>query len=308
MKHDVSIVVWLILLFSVSQIMGLFLISLDIKEISQDRTTGEITVDYQETAIGPRPETKGAGSFIFLAIGITIGTLLLLILVHFKSILTWKVWFFFATSLALTIAFGVFLGNTLAFLLAIALALWKLLKPNVIIHNLTEIFMYAGIALFLVPIFDLLWGILLLLAISAYDMYAVWKSKHMIKMAKFLGESKSFAGLFIPYTPKDKPKHTKLKAKKTSHKKIKAKHAILGGGDIVFPLLFAGVILEWLITLEFSKVTAFFISLIIPVFATIALAYLFGKSQKDTFYPAMPFLTAGCFVGGIIVFIIQLFL
>ncbi|MBT4446697.1 hypothetical protein HOC96_05585, partial [archaeon] len=75
---------------------------------------------------------------------------------------------------------------------------------------------------------------------------------------------------------------------KTKSKVVKVQSAILGGGDIAFPLLFAGVLLK-----DYSMTAA----LIIPIFATAALSILFYYSKKGKFYPAMPFISAGCFVG-----------
>ena len=84
-------------------------------------------------------------------------------------------------------------------------------------------------------------------------MYAVWKSKHMIKLAKFQSDAKIFTGLLVPYKEKKKESF-----------------AMLGGGDMAFPLLFSGVIL--------SSVGA--IALIIPFIVTLSLFLLlyFGKN------------------------------
>jgi len=49
-----------------------------------------------------------------------------------------------------------------------------------------------------------------------------------------------------------------------------------------------------------AKQNAFFISIIISIFAAIALFLLFLKSEKGKFYPAMPFISAGCIVGYLI--------
>jgi presenilin-like A22 family membrane protease len=84
----------------------------------------------------------------------------------------------------------------------------------------------------------------------------------------------------------------------------RVKSAILGGGDIAFPLMFSGSVMTWLLESGVSKNLAFFESLIVPLFAGIALLLLLLKSKKDKFYPAMPFITAGCLIGyGILLFI-----
>jgi hypothetical protein len=73
--------------------------------------------------------------------------------------------------------------------------------------------------------------------------------------------------------------------------------ALLGGGDVGFPLLFAGVVLK-----EFGL----WQSLVIPIFAMVPLALLFWKAEKDKFYPAMPFIGAGCLIGLLVVWLIGL--
>ena len=106
----------------------------------------------------------------------------------------WKFWFFLASFIALSIALDVILDSTLALSLAFILALLKVLRKNIVLHNITEVLMYSGIAIFLVPVLDVFWGGMMLAAFSLYDVYAVWKSKHMIKMAKFQADSNLFAG------------------------------------------------------------------------------------------------------------------
>jgi presenilin-like A22 family membrane protease len=122
-------------------------------------------------------------------------------------------------------------------------------------------------------------------------MYAVWKSKHIITLAKFQTKAKVFSGLLIPYQLPKKVKN----AQKEKGKIVHVRMAMLGGGDIGFPLLFAGVVM---IKVGFIK------SLLIPLFAAIALLLLMAKSSEKKFYPAMPFLTIGCLVGYALVIVV----
>jgi len=116
----------------------------------------------------------------------------------------------------------------------------------------------------------------------------------MITLAKFQTDAKVFAGLFIPYKlPRGKVVTAAKKSKKVPTIKnvknaVKIRHAILGGGDIAFPLLFAGAVF---------KTYGLSMSFFIPPFATAALVFLFCYGKKEKFYPAMPFLSLGCFVG-----------
>jgi presenilin-like A22 family membrane protease len=264
-----------------------------------------------------------------------IGTGLLLLLIRFRKVRLWKFWFFLAVFLSTAVAFGVLLPQVVALALAFILALLKVYRPNPWVHNLTELFIYAGIAVLLVPLFDVFWVLLLLLAISLYDMIAVWRTRHMVTMARFQSQSDLFAGLMVPkrelpvpsappFTqttvipqeevplPKKGVPHQTRTLRTTASKRGGGKvgirplpplsapspsYAILGGGDIAFPMLFAGAVMEGLIRGGLTRGEALSTSLIVVAFAALALALLLIFAKKDRFYPAMPFLTAGCLLG-----------
>ena len=123
-------------------------------------------------------------------------------------------------------------------------------------------------------------------------MWAVWKSGIMQKMAKFqMEEIKIFGGFLIPtISDKVKQKIKKLKKSKKSlkNKKIKVSLAILGGGDVVFPIIAAGV---------FFKFYGLLPALLVTLGAFLGLTFLLAISEKKKFYPAMPFILAGIFLG-----------
>jgi presenilin-like A22 family membrane protease len=316
MKHNLTVTMFLVAFFILAQVVGLALISKDSNVVMGPG--GNITVVHSDTSVGARPDTTGFGSFLYLVIGVAVGTILVLVLMRFKKGNIWKLWFFLAVWIATSISLGViiksriFFDYDVALFIALILAVWKIFRPNIFIHNITEVLMYAGIAVLLVPIFDVFWAVMLLLAISLYDMYAVWKSKHMVKMAKFQTQSNIFAGLLIPYKPgktssniQTNTKNLRLgKSDKKSAADNKTKTAILGGGDVAFPLIFTGVIMESLLLQGLSKGMAFLQSSIIILTTTIALSLLFFYAKKDKFYPAMPFITAGCLIGWVIVMLI----
>ncbi len=312
MKHDLKITIILVLFFVLAQFIGLALVNIDIKEVKV--VEGVTTIVHEETSLGPRPEITSMGAFAYIAIGLLIGTLLVLLIIRMKKIKLWKTWFFLAVFIAISLALGVIFHKFIALIIALILAILKVWKPNVFVHNITELLMYAGIAVFLVPMLNILWVAILLIIISLYDVYAVFKSKHMVRMAKFQVKSKVFAGLFIPYTPKKQSLGSEmgrlvepfksLKAVKKTSKKIERKNAILGGGDIAVPLIFTGVVMENLIVQGLSKTAALYQSLIITLTTMIALSLLFILAKKDKFYPAMPFITAGCFVGYVIILLL----
>lgn len=300
MKHTMRITLILLLLFLATQVAGLATLNKYIQVSTEP--SGEIVITHQETVLGPPPEVpEKSYSWIPIVLAILIGTGLLLILIHFRLRFVWKLWFILSVWITVAVTLGVFISRMLAIIIGLAIALQKVIRPNVIMHNLTEIFVYTGIAIIVLPFLNLKSALILLLAISVYDMYAVWKSKHMIKLAKFQTESKVFAGLFVPY-------HLGVKMKPAGKQKKgvkKIKIAILGGGDMAFPLLFSGAVMEHLILVQgIPKVTALLLALLTSIGATAMLAYLLVKSEKGVFYPAMPFITIGCLIGYVGILII----
>lgn len=304
MKHTLTVTIILILVFFAAQVVGLAIVNQYI-DIQATKDTGKTVVRqeaYNITGITPPPIENESMSWIFISAAVIFGTVLVLLIIRFRSRRLWKTWFFFSVLVCLTVAFAPFIGRLVssiglaryAFLVTLALAALlayiKIFRPNPVVHNLTEIFIYGGLAALLVPVMNISSAVLLLLFISAYDMFAVWRSKHMVKMAKFQTEAKVFAGLMINYgMPKSRHPATAHAPAQASGERVKGRSAILGGGDIAFPLLFSGVVMKTL--------ASYAAPLLITLFAGAALFALFVRGQKDKFYPAMPFISLGCFAG-----------
>ena len=284
MKHSLSITIIVLGIFLLAQFVGLAIVY---KYIDPEKSQLEGKTAFKDLPIGERPPLDEKTSYIPLMLTILLGTGILLLLIKYNLALIWKVWFLIAVTVALTVAWSAFITAGIAFVLAIVFAIWKVFKPNVLVHNFTELFVYGGLAAIFAPLFTLISISILLVLISVYDAYAVWKSKHMVTLAKSQTEAKVFAGLLIPY----KLSGAAVPAKKVLRHKIitkKVRTAILGGGDIGFPLIFAGVVLkEW----------GLWQSLVIPFFALAGLAFLLYYADEKKFYPAMPFISAGCFIG-----------
>lgn len=277
--------------FLLAQFIGLGILYNYIDPI-KSAETGK--TEFKELPIGERPPVDEKTSFIPIMIAILAGTGLFLLLLRYNLTLVWKLWFLFAVIMALTVAWSAFVWEGIAFILALLFGLWKVFRPNVWVHNLTELFVYGGLAAIFVPLFNLFSVIVLLVLISGYDAYAVWKSKHMIEMAKSQAKARIFAGLMIPY------KVGKIMRKPVKGMKVKkVRTAILGGGDIGFPLIFAGVVLKEL---------GLWQSLVIPFGALLGLGILMWKGDEGKFYPAMPFISAGCFVALGVVWVIGSFI
>ncbi|MBI2658156.1 hypothetical protein HYX08_05680 [Candidatus Woesearchaeota archaeon] len=312
MKHTLKVTVALVAFFLMAQFTGLLIVN---HYIDHKKTAGTKAIEWQPLPYGlERPEIKNQStSFIYITIAILIGTILVLLLVKFNKPLVWKLWFFATVWLTLSIALAAFLNNIVAAVLALIVAILKLYRPNVVIQNLSEIFIYGGLAAIFVPVINVFAAFMLLVVISIYDFIAVYKTGHMVKLARFQSKSRVFAGLLIPYSAKSKKFSAQPKTffEKASLGKPaqnaasggKAKIAVLGGGDIGFTLIFAGVVMKGLMLQE-TVMSGFLKTLPIPVFAGLALLYLLLKGRENKFYPAMPILSIGCFTGYLVVLLL----
>ncbi|MCF7866488.1 hypothetical protein K9L67_05110 [Candidatus Woesearchaeota archaeon] len=310
MKHNLKITLLFVLLFLLANVVGLSLVKLSTNQITE--LNGTIQINYTSTIIGERAELNQYEQIIYIVVGIAIGTSILLFLAKRKKKNWWKTWFLMAATISMGVAFGVLVKEEYYFFVwvfAFVLAYLKIYKPNLYVQNITEIFMYAGIAVLFVPVLELNMMIIILILISLYDMYAVWKSKHMVVMANFTADADVFPGLAIQY--KSKGEKTKLitkttkQAHKISNSKVGGvKTGILGGGDIVFPMLFAGSVMTNLISQKIPLNLAFNYSLIVVAGAAIALTGLFILGKNNRFYPAMPFISTGCFLGYVIMLLL----
>ncbi|MEN9625783.1 MAG: hypothetical protein RL557_111 [archaeon] len=301
MKHNLKITVILIGMFIITQLIGLFVVS--------------TYIDKTQLPYGMEPpdevKEKPQGMQILIAFVFAIALFLLLIKLKAETFI--RLWFSVVTVIALGLALNAFFyilnipnARYLALALALPLTYFKVFKRNLTVHNLTELLIYPGIAAVFIPLLNVLWTIIILLVISLYDIWAVWHSQFMQKLAHYqINNLKFFTGFFIPYAnKKQKEKIKLLKQKYTNEKqlekqlkksKIKVSLAILGGGDIVFPIITAGI---------FYKYYSLSSALIITASATIALLYLFMMARKGKFYPAMPFLTIGMYLGMIVSWIV----
>ncbi len=253
MKHDLKVTFLIVALFLAAQYIGLVIIN------------NSETLPYGFE----RPVFSQEYGYLQLFGYILAATAIAVLITIFGLALLWRIAFFLSTLFCLTLAFSAFIPDNPAFILAVLFSFAQIFRISIILHNLTELFIYGGLATLFVPSLSLYSTTILLILISIYDAIAVWKTKHMIKLAKFQSKVKTFAGLVIPY---------------------KKRTAILGGGDIGFPLIFTGVVYN----------SIGLPALIIPVFTALALLVLLWQGEKNKFYPAMPFITAGCFIGYLI--------
>ena len=298
MKHSIKIVIILLSMFFLTQLIGILVIhqySPEVKQVVNEQGILENKTIYNlPYGMEPPPDITPSTTLFSIVLAMAIAVVFMLILMRYKVEFFLRAWFFVVVTLALGITIYAFLSGVkyaqiIALIIAIPLAAIKLFKRNIIVHNITELFIYPGIAAILVPLLNIWTVVILLVLISIYDIYAVWHAGFMQKMAQYqISKLKFFTGFFVPYLGKKEKKLIKqAKESNEKDKKIKVNVAILGGGDVIFPIILAGVVLNQLGIIP---------ALIISVGATLALAFLFYISKKGKFYPAMPFISVGCFL------------
>jgi presenilin-like A22 family membrane protease len=321
MKHNVKITILLLFMFVATQFIGLYVVNSNIfNRIIEVNGVTEVITNPILLMIRPpeiQQQSDFTGYFISILIAFIVAIVVLFLLTKFKIGSILKVWFFVVVAMALFITLNSFFPNYInsvyffifAILLSLTLSFLKIFKRNFIIHNFTELLIYPGIASLFVPILSFWSIIILLLIISAYDIWAVWHSGIMQKMAKYqINTLKMFSGFFVPYVSKKMRKQLQKlrKNKKLKNKKVRVNIAILGGGDVIFPLITAGVILTMKKApfglLGFTG--GFWPAVFVIAGATLGLALLLSFSEKKKFYPAMPFITGGIFLGLILSYLI----
>jgi len=177
--------------------------------------------------------------------------------------------FFWSGGMALSLWLGVF-----GLLLMAGLVFFWLTSPQVYLHNIIVVLGIMGAGSFLGLGFspEIIVGLLILFSI--YDFIAVYKTKHMVKMAKDMLKTGSILGLIIPL---------KISELKSRLEKVKpgGSFLVLGGGDVVFPLLLVASVVQ----------DGFLNSFIISIFALIGLfasLWLFASQKTKSPVPALP--------------------
>jgi len=309
-KHKITITLLLISMFLITQFIGLFVVNAYAPTSQEiyNPSTGETEIFLSEGSLPfglQSPQDEPTPSFLSIIFAFALAFALIFILMKYKWRIVIRLWFFLVVALALGISINAILKYTplmniaiVAIAIAIPLAFLKIFHPNMYIHNATELLIYPGIAAVFVPILTWKTVLALLILISIYDAWAVWKSGVMQKMAKFqMEELKIFGGFLIPSVSKKvRAQIAKIKQKykgkkmpaKVKKKKFKVSLAILGGGDVIFPIITAGVFMQ-----AFGIIPALFV-----IFGALAgLSFLFFITKKGKAYPAMPYITTGIFLG-----------
>lgn len=288
-------------MFIITQLLGLYVVNYYL--------TSGITLPYgfdptQQIKDTPNFYSQFLVSFVFSLI---IAIVLLLLLMKIQSKWIMKIWFFIVSCLAIGVTLNVFLSQMnilnsaiLALVIAAVLVYFKIFRRDLIVHNFTELLIYPGIGVIFAMMFNLWTAIIVLILISIYDIWAVWKSGLMMKMVKYQMDNIGvMGGILIPYADKKIKEKIRLIKLKYQNKKIpeavlkksgiKIHLAVLGGGDMAFPIMAIGVFFK-----TFQSIPG---TLIVIFFTALALSYILFFGDKKKPYPAMPYLTVGILLG-----------
>src|SRR6056297_2233576 len=131
------------------------------------------------------PETQGSQdyniNFFSIIFSFIIAILIIVFLMNLKSGWVMRLWFFAVVMLTLATTLIAILNLPKQFyfislIFVLPFALMKVYQREIITHNITEILIYPGIAAVFVPLLNIFWTIALLILISIYDAWAVWRS------------------------------------------------------------------------------------------------------------------------------------
>lgn len=196
-----------------------------------------------------------------------------------------KIFFVLSSVFGMLYLFLPFL-NIFSLPLVIILIYGWLKKPTVLLNNLCFIFGLAGFGGVLGLSLEPLVIVFLLLIFSIYDFIAVYKTKHMLKMAREMLVSKIIFGLIVPQ---------KISDFKSNLKEVEAggRFLILGGGDVAFPLLLSASLIP----------SGILNSLLVAIFSLIGLFlsfYIFTSQKVRQPIPALPPIALFSIIGYII--------
>lgn len=262
------------MLFAATQLIGIF-VALRSRVLIQDQIAIDLT----------------AGEIIFLLI-------FLAFFIYFARKFSRKSAFFFRLILGLAIfagsqtIFSLLFNETVFSTFAAVLLAFAVLKIKIIlVHNIGIILALAGIGAVLGISLKPLPVIILLLILSFYDIIAVYKTGHMVKMAEDMIKSRAIFGLVIPQ---------KFQGWKENLKNVRpgGEFMILGSGDIVMPLILIASVIG------FQGLTY---GLIVFIFSMLGLSltyYLFITQKTRRPMAALPPIAVTSIIG----YLIALFL
>lgn len=216
---------------------------------------------------------------------------ILLILKYFKRPWVLQILFYLA------IIEGLFIFSQAYFswpydliIMAVILAYWLIFR-NILMHDIMLVLVISGLSVILGFDLDIKSAIIILILIAVYDFWAVYKTKHMVKMFKGMAEKKVHFALIIPSEYKGLFNKVKDVIPQTQF-------MFVGTGDIAIPAIFIVTCLK--INLLTSLITA-----LGAIMGFIFLYILFVTQKERAPMPGLPPIVLGTLLGFLISFLLQ---
>jgi presenilin-like A22 family membrane protease len=224
-----------------------------------------------------------------------LSTLFIFVISYFLKLkknrdIVFKIIFILATFSGGITFLSVWLPGGIPLVFITLLIIWWIKKPTILIQDILIMMAIAGAGSLLGLTLNPLLVVLLLIIFSIYDFIAVFKTKHMVKMAREMIKSRAILALIVP---------PKAFAFLEGLEKVKSgsKFLILGGGDIIFPLLLSVSLVP----------SGIFNSLIVAFFSSIGLSstfLIFSFQKKRQPIPALPPIALFSIIGFLITLLI----
>lgn len=223
-------------LFALTQILGIF-VAIRISGILEK--------------LEIKPEPVSFSNFLIYFLIATLAILLFLRISKKGSGILFQIFFILAVFSGLDILFSIFVAEPGATILAAGLVAFRFMRPTVLLHNLVVVGGLAGIGGLLGISLLPRDAIILLIILAIYDVIAVYKTKHMVKMAKAMIKKRVILGIIVPEKISglqasmgdvEQDKLPTIHHRKIADIKILVpgrvgRFMILGGGDLALPLL-----------------------------------------------------------------------
>lgn len=267
------------ILFALTQVLGIFV---------------AVRLSKVLDVLQIKPQPVSLSNFLIYFI---IGTLAILIFLKISKKGTGimlQIFFILAVFSGLDIIFSTFIAEPVATILAAALIAFRFFRPTVLIHNLLVVGSLAGVGGILGLTLFPRDAIIILIILAIYDVIAVYKTKHMVKMAKAMIEKRVIIGIIIPekisglwasMVDVEKEKIPTISRRKISAESLlkpveKFRFMILGGGDLVLPLLLIASVAH-------QNILQSIIILIFALFGLLVMNLIFIKLKSKPM-PALP--------------------
>lgn len=240
---------------------------------------------------GGPPYASAEVDILTFLVSFFFATLLMLAFIKFfKGKFLFEIFFSGAIIFGAQGPLGLLMGKWEAFLVAIAIVLLRFVHPRIWAQNLAIIMGISGISASLGMSVKPLMAATILVVLSAYDIIAVYKTRHMVTLFKGMAERGVILALVVPKNFYFwRKKFTVIKRENMND------FIFLGTGDLALPIFFA------VASLSFGS--TFFIAVILGASLGMFFDHLYFTLQKERKpIPALPFIAAFSIIGYIIAY------